>query len=95
MGSLKKKLNNFYSRVIVIERIFIDNKADWEYYDRIQELKKRITKLPNIAQKNLQLMRNELNNCINEFEDLKSEIDPNLIKQYNKNFNKDISEGNF
>lgn len=83
----KKTIIKVLNNLKILERIYIDLKLPWEYYDNLEELRNRLLKLPKLSEKNTKLLEQEINYCKNTTEELYDEINPDLIKKYKNNKN--------
>jgi hypothetical protein len=80
MGAGKKRIKILMKKLKILEIIYIQQKFEWEYWDKLEELKKRLEKLPLLAEKNPNYFEIELNWCLKEAEDILSIVHPNCFK---------------
>jgi hypothetical protein len=85
MGAGQKKLNKIYIDLMVVEKIYADNRLPYEYYDRLEDLRNRMKKIPKIIN-NRKILENELKWILSEYNEIMSEILPETIKKYKEDY---------
>lgn len=80
MSAGKKRIQILMKKLKILELIYIQHKFEWDHYDRLELLRKRLEKLPLLAQSKPHIFENELQWCLNEAEDMLSIIHPDCFK---------------
>lgn len=79
MGAGRKRIKILMQKLKILEIIYIQQKFEWEYYDRLEILRERLTKLPLLTQSKPHIFENELQWCLNEADDMLSIVHPSCF----------------